>query len=292
MKYLTHYWSNNTWKREKDRNLIGELLDHTAGNQFRNRGVEIGDAVYIVTVIKGKLFVSAKVIVSKICSEAEAAKILNDSNLWEDADDHIIASDSTPVNWENEISLADTRQIEFISDDNIVNLKFKTPTELDRQTLRAVRQLESKSAAIIDKYLEDLESVESSEEQTNSLWIQEGEVENEKSEQLESGVEGNKKKRYTTYYERLPKNRKLAIKYHGVTCKACNFNFEKTYGEHGKDFIHVHHIEPISQFETPKKINPKTDLTVLCPNCHSMIHHYRDKTLSIEDLKKIIKTGN
>jgi len=107
--------------------------------------------------------------------------------------------------------------------------------------------------------------------------------------EFESGVEGNKKQRYTTYYERIPENRKQAIKIHGVTCKACDFNFEKKYGSHGKDFIHVHHIKPISQFEKPKRINPETDLIPLCPNCHSMVHRFKSKTLSLEELKKIIQ---
>lgn len=289
MKYFTHYWSNKTWEREKSRNLVGELLDHTAGNLFKKRGVEIGDAVYIVTVIKGKLFVSAKTIVRKICSETEAARILNDSNLWENATDHIIASESTPINWSNEISLAETRELEFISGSKIINLEFKTPTKLDQQTLRGVRQLEPQSAAMLDKTLDDLELIESTDEREKSLWIEPGAVENDEVEEFESGVEGNKKQRYTTYYERLPENRRQAIKIHGVTCKACNFNFEKTHGTHGKDFIHVHHIKPISQFEKPRKINPETDLTVLCPNCHSMVHRYKNKTLSVEELKKVIR---
>ncbi len=35
------------------------------------------------------------------------------------------------------------------------------------------------------------------------------------------------------------------IRHHGTVCKGCGFDFEKTYGDLGKDFIHVHHITPL-----------------------------------------------
>jgi putative restriction endonuclease len=101
------------------------------------------------------------------------------------------------------------------------------------------------------------------------------------------GVDGKKKYLYTSYYERNPKNREQALSIHGYSCMACNFNFEKMYGVHGKDFIHVHHVNPVS--ETGEvEINPRTDLIVLCANCHSMIHRIRNKTLTLQELKAIL----
>ena len=44
-------------------------------------------------------------------------------------------------------------------------------------------------------------------------------------------------------------------------------------------------LTPIPSLE----MNPKTDMTVLCPNCHSMIHRKKSKTLTIEELKAIYK---
>lgn len=99
--------------------------------------------------------------------------------------------------------------------------------------------------------------------------------------------DGDKKRRYTTYYERNPFNRNKAIELHGLTCMACNFNFEKTYGEMGKGFIHVHHNKPVSE-SGPTYVNAKTDLCVLCPNCHSMIHRKKNNTLTVDELIKII----
>ncbi|EJX2514780.1 hypothetical protein ODY36_005104 [Salmonella enterica] len=45
--------------------------------------------------------------------------------------------------------------------------------------------------------------------------------------------------------ERDPGARQACIRHYGAVCKCCGFNFEKTYGEHGKGSIHVHHIRPL-----------------------------------------------
>jgi len=101
------------------------------------------------------------------------------------------------------------------------------------------------------------------------------------------GIEGKKKVQYSTIYERDPQLRSAAIKIHGTICKCCGFDFEKSYGELGKGFIHVHHLKPISK-SGELIVNPETDMIVLCPNCHSMIHRKKNNTLSIEELKAIL----
>ena len=65
------------------------------------------------------------------------------------------------------------------------------------------------------------------------------------------------------------------IRLKGCQCNICGFDFEKTYGEIGKDYIEVHHITPIGQLSTAEGYNgtdPQNDLIPLCSNCHSMIH--------------------
>jgi 5-methylcytosine-specific restriction enzyme A len=101
-------------------------------------------------------------------------------------------------------------------------------------------------------------------------------------------TEGGKKKVYTTVYERNPKLREQAIRIHGYTCMCCKFNFKETYGEWGEGYIHVHHLQPISTTEEKQLVNPKTDLVVVCANCHSMIHRRKDKLLSPDELRQII----
>jgi len=102
-----------------------------------------------------------------------------------------------------------------------------------------------------------------------------------------SGVEGKRSYSFTTKYERDPNLRKKALLIHGYICAACDFNFERFYGNYAKGFIHIHHIEPL--FESGEKvINPETDLVPLCANCHAIIHRKRNKTLTVEELKNMI----
>lgn len=101
-------------------------------------------------------------------------------------------------------------------------------------------------------------------------------------------LEGAKKQRFSSIYERDPKLRQQALTIHGYSCAICEFNFEKTYGEIGKGFIHVHHIKPLaSSGET--KVNPRKDLIVVCPNCHSIIHRHKNSIIDHTELKKIFQ---
>jgi predicted HNH restriction endonuclease len=109
-----------------------------------------------------------------------------------------------------------------------------------------------------------------------------------KAQELENGTEGEKLARLISYFERNPVLRKKAIIFHGTKCKVCNFDFEEKYGEHGKNYIEVHHIVPLSTIPAPSTIDPEKDLTVLCSNCHRMIHRRREKTMTPEQLVTVI----
>lgn len=100
-------------------------------------------------------------------------------------------------------------------------------------------------------------------------------------------TEGRKRVYQSIQYERSLKNRKKAIKIHGTRCLVCGFDFEKCYGELGKGFIEVHHIEAVST-GGERVVNPETGLIPVCPNCHRMIHRKKNEQLDIESLKKVI----
>ena len=106
----------------------------------------------------------------------------------------------------------------------------------------------------------------------------------------ENLAEGEMSLKLVNYYERKPELRAAAIRIHGTTCMACGFNFKDKYGEHGKDFIEVHHIIPVSHNSEEKLVNPKTDMEVVCSNCHRMIHRRKINILSLKDLKELIKS--
>lgn len=114
-------------------------------------------------------------------------------------------------------------------------------------------------------------------------------AENEADEEsLVSYEEGKKSSKFVTRYERDARLKKQAKKIHGTTCFACGFNFGDFYGEYAKDFIHIHHVVPVSEFGESKSVNPKTDLVPVCANCHGIIHRKKERTLSIDELKTMI----
>ncbi len=101
--------------------------------------------------------------------------------------------------------------------------------------------------------------------------------------------EGKKYSQYGVKYERDPNLRKIAIMIHGTKCKVCGFDFEEIYGDQGKGFIEVHHIKPVSTFGAKAKVNPKKELTVVCSNCHRMIHRRKEYILSVSEMKQLIQ---
>lgn len=100
-------------------------------------------------------------------------------------------------------------------------------------------------------------------------------------------AEGEVKYIQTKRYERNPLNRKLCLEVHGYQCKICGFDFEKTYGEIGYHFIHVHHIVPVAKMGGAYIIDPVKDLIPVCPNCHAMLHSI-DPPFTPEQLKEKI----
>ena len=108
------------------------------------------------------------------------------------------------------------------------------------------------------------------------------------NEDSEGFVEGRKYDVITTRYERNSINRILCLSKYGYSCQICGINFEKKYGKLGTQFIHVHHIIPVSQIGEGYVVNPEKDLIPVCPNCHAMLHR-TDPPLLPEDLIEIIK---
>jgi 5-methylcytosine-specific restriction endonuclease McrA len=90
--------------------------------------------------------------------------------------------------------------------------------------------------------------------------------------------------------ERDPASRRKCIAIFGAICTVCGFDFEKSYGRIGAGFIHVHHLYPLAEAKGRRRVNPRTDLRPVCPNCHEMLHRQRPP-YSIEDLQGMIHPG-
>ena len=101
--------------------------------------------------------------------------------------------------------------------------------------------------------------------------------------------EGSLIKTEVGIYKRSLKARQECIELKGCSCCICGFNFEKTYGNIGRGFIHIHHINQLSEQKNEHSVDPTKDLIPVCPNCHSMLHTQKP-ALSIEELKLNLHT--
>lgn len=107
----------------------------------------------------------------------------------------------------------------------------------------------------------------------------------------EEGQEGQVLTRLHRYRERDTrlvelKKRRVLRERQELICEVCGFDFEAFYGSRGHGFIECHHTKPLSELrlgETTKI----SDLSLVCSNCHRMIHNRRP-WLSAEKLRKLI----
>ncbi len=153
------------------------------------------------------------------------------------------------------------------------NIEYYNPRSNEAQNLEYINKILSSFSELLFLVIQTKENIEFNFEKIESEGLPEGAV----------------KKVPVNKYERSSTNRRLCLQKHGYICNVCNFNFSKTYGEIGDNFIHVHHIVPVSKLKDKGyKINPTKDLVPLCPNCHAMVHK-KDPPYTIEELKNILK---
>ncbi|AVF41516.1 HNH endonuclease [Pandoraea apista] len=101
-------------------------------------------------------------------------------------------------------------------------------------------------------------------------------------------AEGSTRTVIVNQYERNPEARRKCLEHHGYDCVVCGFNFVEKYGERGKDYIHVHHLRPLSQIGKAYIVDPINDLAPVCPNCHAMLHR-GPELLDVGDLKNMLR---
>lgn len=105
-----------------------------------------------------------------------------------------------------------------------------------------------------------------------------------------SADEGRVLERVQIVRERDPKLRQRKIDSvmaagGAVACEVCGFDFERTYGERGRQYIEVHHRTPLhASGRTRTKL---AELALLCSNCHRMIHRHQP-WLTVEQLMGVV----
>jgi len=278
-RYFTNYWLNRTWFRNRDLDGEGSMLNYSASNLFLSRGVTSGDHMYMVSVIDGELYLCAKMVVAKVCGKAAAANYLGvQRKELRQARQYVVPDSSTPESYDRKVSLGITKRLRFKSANQSTTLTFESPGNLDRQTLRGVRELYPASAKDLDRLLPALVPYR---QLTDSKMPHETIPERSYYEGATQQITVNK-------YERDPKARKECIRYYGRNCFVCGFDFGLTYGEIAEGFIHVHHLRPLAQIGRRYKLDPIKDLRPVCPNCHATIH-MSYPAYSIEEMKDLLK---
>ncbi len=104
------------------------------------------------------------------------------------------------------------------------------------------------------------------------------------------------KRQYKTHrrIERAYSNSRKVKKKLGYTCEACGFNFKKRYGplslnKKKEEFIEAHHKRQIQDLPEGEVVEFKIDdFSVLCSNCHRMVHR-KNPPYTIDEIK--IKLG-
>lgn len=148
-RYFSIYWIYRTARLE----VIGEPLNHAAGS-FTRRGVRRGDVVYVFTGTQGRLILMGKMEVGSILDSDAAVERLLGFEPWP-APEHLIPSACTEVQREL-LPPAIGKKLRFISPSGKVALQFGEEDWLDLQAMRGVRQLEPKSAELLDTLLPQL----------------------------------------------------------------------------------------------------------------------------------------
>lgn len=105
-------------------------------------------------------------------------------------------------------------------------------------------------------------------------------------------MEGELRTIELSYFARNSTLAAQAKKKFKYVCQGCEFNFEAFYGPLGKTYIECHHLEQLAHGSGERKANTLTDVTVLCSNCHRMVHRDRTKPLSLADLKSAIAAAS
>lgn len=109
-----------------------------------------------------------------------------------------------------------------------------------------------------------------------------------------SFVEGNLVLRTHLHRERsralvMQAKANFIAKHGHLFCEVCGFDFEATYGELGAKFIEAHHEEPLGQ-KAESSVTHTSQLRMVCPNCHRMLHKSGIK--SVVEVKLILRASN
>lgn len=164
-RFFTAYWQHRFWN-PKDNDEYQPIIT-SGSNLFSQRGVSLGDEVYIVSVGKGQLYLGGRITVKEVVSRSKAVKILGRSDLYDEAEEWVIGekNSGTLLNLKRRLAPEITKKLLFSSvKSDPKPLFFSGKNELDVQTLRGIRELTVESASLFDQIIEITDSFPQGEE--------------------------------------------------------------------------------------------------------------------------------
>ena len=145
-RYYTYLWRNESWfrKAELAREGFGNL-EYAASNRFRAAGVAPGCVVFIVTVIKGSLFLGGTIEVAEVLDRAAAARYLGlRPQDLRGAKEYIVARPGREDRFRGDLKVDDriAHGLKFKArHGGFVHPRLDREGKIDRQTLRNARPL-------------------------------------------------------------------------------------------------------------------------------------------------------
>jgi len=101
--------------------------------------------------------------------------------------------------------------------------------------------------------------------------------------------EGKRRLRELALFSRHPGLVAQAKARYGPRCCGCKFDFATFYGPLGANYIECHHLNPLADQEG-STVSGVEDVTVLCSNCHRMVHR-QHPPITLQELRKRIRAA-
>lgn len=276
-QYFTHYWNQDTWVEEYAKPGHDRPFKNILGGQFFKLGVGPGHYLYAIGVHEQNLYLLSRIHVAQVVPNTGTDR------RWPDKVIAQLAGSSNP-HFNHLVPRDVAFALRFISPNGKDRLTPTAAGGIDAMALRMMRELTQSSAKLLDDQIEFFEEQLAHEyERIEAL---DEEVVQDRATPV---LEGARVRVEVNRYERDPEVRLTAIQLHGTRCQVCHFSFEEIYGDLGKDYIEVHHLTPLSTHLGAHATDPRTDVAVLCANCHRMIHRRKGQALSLEQLRSLLQ---
>jgi hypothetical protein len=104
----------------------------------------------------------------------------------------------------------------------------------------------------------------------------------------ESDLEGLRSEYRATRAKRSRQLRNKALHLARGKCAVCRRDFSELLGGRGQRVLQVHHCKQLSARVAPS-VTKLTDLIVVCANCHLLLHLDTDKTMTVDQLRNLLK---